>query len=204
MTMKDFFKIELYCFSLLPVFPILILRTIKFPIPMCGLNENWEFLGFGYIWHNYALPIILFFITLILLFFYFKFKFDIKGTTSHGEVEEIKPVDYEIVSFCVTYFLPLCFIDKITWDYTQCYIELLIIAIVFITIGIILIKSNLYYLNPVLPMLGIHVMKGNFKYGTEDNNTLIENVVIISRKNISSKSSIMYKEIEENQLYIFK
>ena len=75
------------------------------------------------------------------------------------EIEECESVNYENLSFLATYIIPLvCF----PMDTER---QIFVMFFVIIIIGCIFAKTNLYYTNPSLVLLGFNVYKVRCKSG---------------------------------------
>lgn len=124
---------------------------------------------------------------------YSKFKFDLKGSTNIPfEIVRIESVDYEHLTFLATYIIPLICFDLNSIRY------LIVLALLLITMGIIYIKTDLFYANPSLALLKFHIYKvdGNFKNGKKNN------IVLLSRHKLSEKQKVSYIKLDERIYYV--
>lgn len=103
------------------------------------------------------------------------------------QMEQCESVNYENLSFLATYVIPLvCFpmeTDR----------EIFVLFSVIIIIGCIFAKTNLYYSNPSLVLLGFNVyqVKTNSK-------RQFQNGILIVRGKIKSGDSIKYLNLSDN------
>ncbi len=103
------------------------------------------------------------------------------------EIEECESVNYENLSFLATYIIPLvCF----PMDTER---QIFVMFFVIIIIGCIFAKTNLYYTNPSLVLLGFNVYKVRCKSG----NAFGTGIVIIKGK-LNVKDNIKYMFLSDN------
>jgi len=123
----------------------------------------------------------------IFLYIYFKFmvSFGGKGGYTISEISEDKEAG---LNFFLTLILPLLIGDLNEWQNAATFVLL------FIIIFILLMRTDLFYANPVLTLLGYHVYKVTFK----DNPNIIGQCTIVATGEINKKSTIEYKKIAEN------
>lgn len=64
--------------------------------------------------------------------------------------------------------------------------------------GIIYIKTDLFYANPSLALLGFHIYKvdGNFKTGKK------ENIILLTRIRLSEKQKVTYIKLDNRIFYV--
>ena len=103
------------------------------------------------------------FILLILgIIFLFDLRYKIKGSLDlPKKVKEIKNLNYEHLTFLTTYIIPfICFdLDDVRNTF--------IFAFLLIVIGAIYVKTNLFYSNPTLALLGYHIYQVKTAKDTE-------------------------------------
>ena len=120
------------------------------------------------------------------------------GVESHGEKAiEIEEQKGAAASFLMTFIFPLL-IDKLCSP--QCWISYLLVIVVVYSV---LDKSNLYYQNPVLAIMGYRIFK--FKvvnpYGYLEKGK--EYIGITYKNKISEESAIMRKYIADDVFLIY-
>lgn len=185
--MKD--KIELYFISLGLLFFLLILTTVEFPV--C-FGENCEFMGFGNLIKTNIIPIACLIGLLIVVWLYSQFSYKLEGALDIPfEVEKIENVNYEYLTFLTTYIIPLICFDL------NSIRDIIVLVVLLIILGALFIKTNLYYANPSLALLGYHIYRAdvNTKNGRK------ENVIIIAKVKIKQGDSILPKKLEDNVYY---
>ncbi|MCT7544269.1 anti-phage protein KwaA [Aliarcobacter cryaerophilus] len=186
---NNFRKINLYILSLGLLFVFLIIITIKFP------NECFDIKDFGD-WKDILLLNIIPIICLIMLFYSFfaykKFEFDLKGTTDIPfSVTKIESINYEHLTFLATYIIPL-----ISFDF-ESFRQMIVLGLLLVVMGVIYIKTDLFYANPSLALLGFYIYKanGSFKNGIRDN------IVIISREKFIIGQKVSYIKLDDRIYY---
>lgn len=110
------------------------------------------------------------------------------GAYSIQEISEDKEAG---LNFFVALIVPF-FIGSINeWQNFVAFIVL------FVIIFILLVRTNLFYANPVLAILGYHIYRIKFK----DNKELKELCIVLSTKQISKTDTIEYKALSGNILF---
>lgn len=183
-------KIELYLMSLGLLFFLLIIKSIDFPI--C-FDMDAQFVGFEYLFkHNVATLICLLF--LIISFVCKKrFAHSLKGAVDiECEIQKIKNGNYEYLTFLTTYIIPL-----ICFDLNNLQDGILLIVLL-VLLGILFIKTNLYYLNPSLALMGLDIYVADINY----KNKTINDIIILSDCKLK-KGDCFKKHIIENNEIIY-
>ena len=93
---------------------------------------------------------------LVGIIFYYRFKYVIRGAKRLPiQITEIENVNYEHLTFLTTYIIPLICFDLSQVRYA---IDL---GILLIIIGAIYVKTNMFYANPTLALLGYQIYRAN-------------------------------------------
>jgi len=176
------YKISLYNLSLIPLYLIFILEYVNID-SIKKLNSyeiviaNWK---------------ALFFLILILLglLSYEVFKKNSNyGKKRTKKFQDVTPANFDHLTFLSTYILPL-----ITFNLSEIR-DFIVLLFLLLMIGIIYIKSNLYYLNPTLLLFGYKIYKA---YIDE------KSVILITKKDIKISEIISsYKDLGNN-IYLLK
>lgn len=153
-------KVGLYLLSM--VFFLIIVMIIGTEIPVC-FGCDCEFLGWKVLLtKGVIMPIICLLLLIItLLFCIWLYQWN-KGSRL-GTVTEthFTNVNSKVLSFLASYFIPLVsFSLGTTWRHFA------VLWLFFVLIGIIYIKSDIYYCNPTLLLLGFKMYKATGKFGT--------------------------------------
>lgn len=142
------------------------------------LNTNW-----------YVLAIKIFLLALILIsiiFYISLISFKKHGNETHIKVEECRNINDESLMFFVTFIVPICFSDFTDYHQILCCLITLTLMI------ILLLKTKLYYQNPVLTLIGYNI----FEITTKS-----QQIIIITRDNLKKEKYIIKKQISENIYY---
>jgi len=184
-------KIQLYILSLWLLFLLLFVNKVN--IPIC--YENCEFIGFKELFLTNIIPLVCLVFILFGFAFYYKFKYIIKGARSLPEqIVEVENINWEHLTFLVTYVVPLLSFD-LDFDLSKDRNGLMFI-LVLIIIGLIYVKTNMFYNNPTLAILGYHIYKVN----TTNKN----HIVLISKDTLVETNWIEYKHISDNIYFAIK
>lgn len=108
-------------------------------------------------------------------------------------VSNVENLNYEPLAFLVTYILPLVCLDFDNFRY------LIVFLILLVIIGVMYIKTNMFYANPTLAIMGFHIYKVSGKFYGED---ITNNVVIITRSIIQEDMNVYWRELDYNVYYV--
>ena len=186
-------KIGLFFLSLWLLFLLIIIITAK--IPIC-FTVNCEFIGWIILVKNNLVPIFCLVALVVGLISFLDFKFQMKGTPELSfKITELENIDYEHLTFLTTYIIPL-----VCFQFENLRYIITFIVILFV-IGLIYIRTDLFYANPTLAILGFRIYKisGEFRNGE------IRNGKILITKNILSvEDRIKYFKLDERIYYATK
>jgi hypothetical protein len=182
-------KIDLYILSLGLLFIFFIIITFKFPdsMPMLGNYEKWIALLV-----SNTIPTISLALLLYASYAYKKFEFDLKGAGNIPfEIIKIEGINYEHLTFLATYVVPL-----ISFDFNSGR-QMIVLSLLLIVMGIIYIKTDLFYANPSLALLGFHIFRadGSFKNGNRNG------IILISRERLLQDQKVSYIQLDEKIYY---
>lgn len=139
------------------------------------------------------IPFISFLFFLLGIIFFFNFKYKLAGSQQNQIiVKEIENKNYEHLTFLSTYIIPLIAFDLTKTRYA------IVLLMLLLAIGIMYVKTNMFYTNPTLALLGYRIYKVNASFRTGDEN----GIIIISREDISKNDTLSYKRIHENIYYV--
>lgn len=190
MLKKSWDKIELYVISLWLLFILIIIVTID--IPIC-FKDSCSFVGFNRLFMDNIIPTISFLLLLLGVLFFLNFKYKLAGSQqNHIIVRNIENRNYEHLTFLSTYIIPLIAFDLTKIRYA------IVLFLLLVAIGIMYVKTNMFYTNPTLALLGYKIYKvdASFRTGNE------KGIIIISREDISQGDILSYKIIHENIYYV--
>jgi len=175
-------KIQLYVVSLWLLFILLFINKVQ--IPYC-FDENCHFIGFAKLLITNVVPLIFLLLAIFGLIFYINFKYVIRRNRSlPDKVTKVENLNWEHLTFLVTYVIPFLSFN-LNEDRNG-----LVFFLVLIIIGIIYIKTNMFYTNPTLALLGYHI----YKLSTTNK----ENIIIISKDVIQENDSIQYQLLSDS------
>lgn len=185
-------KIGLYLLSLCLLFVFILIQTIYIPI---SFNQEAKFVGVGTLLINNIIPLISIVCLVVGLFAFVLFKDGTKGTTDIPfEIKKIENINYEHLVYMVTYVIPL-----ICFDLTNVR-QSIVLGLILLTQGIIYIRTDLFYANPTLALMGFHIYKvdGDFKHGER------KDIVLISRNKLEINEKLPYIKLDDKILYVLK
>lgn len=183
-------KTEMYITSLWLLFLLIIIITIDIPLQF---GENSYFIGFGALFSRNVIPIVSLIFLLLGLFFVFRFRYKLKGSNnSYFKIKKIRNKNYEHLTFLTTYIIPLiCFnLSEIRY--------IVVLFLLLIIIGVIYIKTDMFYANPTLALLGYQL----YEVDAELRDGLKEQLIIISRERIDENSKLVYKKLDDKIYYV--
>lgn len=183
-------KIGLYIISLWLLFLLVIIITID--IPFCW-GENCHLIGFNKLNTAIVIPFICFICLLWGIYEFKRFKFDIEGSTNIPfKLLKVESINYEHLTFLATYIIPL-----VTFDFENIR-YLIVLALLLIFMGIIYIKTDLFYANPSLALLGFHIYKADGLFKNDDTR---DNIVIITRSKLVQNERVSYIKLDDRIYY---
>jgi len=178
-------KIGLFFLSLWLLFLLIIIIT-----------ANSEFIGWSELASNNIIPIFCIVALIIGLISFLDFRFQMTGTPELSfKITELENIDYEHLTFLTTYIIPLVCFQFENFRYIITFILILLV------IGLIYIRTDLFYANPTLAILGFRIYKisGDFRNGE------IRNGKILITKNILTVDDrIKYFKLDERIYYATK
>lgn len=186
-------KIGLFFLSLWLLFLLMIIITAD--VPMC-ISGDCEFIGFNYLLSHNVIPIFGIVSLIIGAFSYYDFKFQMKGAPELSfKITEIENVDYEHLTFLTTYIVPL-----VTFNFVSIRYQIVFVILLFV-IGIIYIRTDLFYANPTLAILKFRIYKVD---GVFRDKKTKKNRILITREVLSQEDRVSYIKLDERIYYAFK
>ena len=183
-------KVGLYVISLWLLFLLVIIITVK--IPFCW-GDNCHFIGFNQFNTAIVIPVICLACLLWGIYEFKRFKFDIEGSTNLPfKLVKVESINYEHLTFLATYIIPL-----VTFDFESVR-YLIVLALLLIFMGVIYIKTDLFYANPSLALLGFHIYKADGLFKGDDTR---ENIIIITRSKLTKNERVSYIKLDERIYY---
>lgn len=184
------FKLGMYILSMWIL--ALIVIILSFPISFDSGNQ---FIGIGKFIKEGWITLLFLFVFLYGIWFYYKLiHYHITGTQEFSvSINSIESRQSDPLAFLASYFVPL-----VSFQLTEFKHEVVLI-ILFITIGIMYIKGNLFHMNPTLLLLGFNMYEIGYLKNSEECKT-----TVISLSILEKADRIRYVEITDNVWFGFK
>jgi len=182
-------KIDLYILSLGLLFVFFLIITIKLPDSLFAIND---YAAWNALLLANPIPIISIILLGYCFYAYKKFDFDLRGATDIPfEIRKIEGINYEHLTFLATYVVPL-----ISFDFGSGR-QMIVLALLLVVMGVIYIKTDLFYANPSLALLGFHIYRadGNFKNGNR------EGIILICRERLVTGQKVSYIKLDDRIYY---
>lgn len=182
-------KIDLYILSLGLLFIFFFIIEAELPASFSFKDgESWKILAM-----SNPLPVISICGLCYCLFAYIRFDFELKGANEIPfEVRKVENINYEHLTFLATYVVPL-----ISFDFGSGR-QMIVLALLLVVMGIIYIKTDLFYANPSLALLGFHIYRasGHFKNGER------EGITLICRGRLADNQKVSYIKLDDRIYYV--
>lgn len=188
---SNFRKINLYVLSLGLLFVFIIIITFQ---PSASLTDLKSFAGWAAMAKSNYISLISLLMLVYCVFAYLAFEHELKGATQIPfTIQEIECVDYEHLTFLATYVVPL-----ISFDFGSGR-QLIVLALLLIVMGAIYVKTNLFYANPSLALLGFRIYRidGRFK------NDQRQGIIVICRGKLAEGDKVLYIKLDD-KIYFAK
>ncbi len=186
-------KIGLFFLSLWLLFVLIIIITIKVPVCFSG---NCQFIGFWSLIKTNIIPLMSLVSLIIGAISFWDFRWKVKGSQELSfEIMEIQSIDYEHLTFLTTYIIPLvCF----NFGDTRYQIVFWLILVI---IGVIYIRTDLFYANPTLAVLQfrLYKVKGQFRNGQ-----IKQGRILITKDTFQNNDMVKYIKLDERIYYAYK
>jgi len=188
LRMGTVLKIGMYLLSLWLLFILVIVNKIDIPLCLrCGFASRGELLAIAR--HNF-IPLICLVLLLISWGFYFHFKRLIQESKEGPyKVEELEDKNAENLVFLATYVIPLVAFGLA--DVRQ----LLDLMITLVMLAAIYVRTNLFYANPTLSILGFKVFSVKIQGGM---------VILITREDIEVGQSVNAMHLDRKVFFAKK
>ena len=186
-------KIGFYIMSLWLLFFLILVYTIKIPFLT---DSTWQYEGLFPLIKLNIIPLICLFM-MVLGFIIYRLFVKLVENRSKGltqKVNKIKDINYETVSFLITYIIPLLFF-VVNSEISELR-NFIVLTLTLLMIGIIYCRTNMFYTNPTLAIIGYHV----YRVSTNQNDEMI----IIVRGKLKKEESFYPRLIDDNIYYITK
>lgn len=189
-NIKNLDKVGLYITSLCFLFILLIVLKIDIPT---SCSNNCVFIGFKELLSRNIVPAVSSIFLLIGIIYWRMFDYKFNGTTPlQINVVETKNINYEHITFLVTYIIPLLSFDVSNLRY------LIVLSLLLLIIGAIYIKTNLFYANPTLALLGYHIYKITGWECINSAKKYYKDIIVITKTKIPPNGEVQLKLLSDN------
>lgn len=182
-------KFELYILSLWLLFLLIIIVTIDAPIcfqPDCG------FIGLKELAFRNVVPIVALLLVGLGALYYLRFNYKIAGSKSIPvEVSLVEDINYEHLTFLTTYIIPLICFNLTSERY------LIALALLLVVIGVIYVRTDKFYANPTLAVLGFRLYSAKVTRRTGEE----VKVTLITKDQIKDGDKIRFLELDSRVYY---
>lgn len=184
-------KFLMYISSLWLLFIMLIILYIDVPLEF---GENSHYIGTWNLITRNIIPVVSIVMLIVSSFFVTTFNYSIsRGMQSYFKIKRIQNKNYEHLTFLTTYILPL-----IAFNLSEIRFVIMFLLLIFV-IGFIYVKTDLFYANPTLALLGYQLYEADVEM--RDNKTY-ENLILISKANINKESNLEYLKIDDRIYFV--
>lgn len=178
-------KIELYILSLWILFFLVFVNTV----PVAWRGET-HFVGWTSLFTIHIVPTVAFILIILGFIFFRRFNYRvIQGAPLNPKtVVKVENLNFETLSFLVTYIVPLvCFNLDPEHGGNR---NLVMMVLVLILMGWIYVKTNMFYQNPTLAVLGFNV----YRVDTKES----QNIIVIIKGKLKKDDVILARPVDEN------
>ena len=173
-------KFELYLISLWLLFILMI--VVKVDVPVC-FGADCNYIGTLELISTNVLPVISLVLIVVIAICYLRFRYRIQSNLSLPVIaKKVEDLSYEHLTFLTTYIVPLiCFnLDNVRY--------IIALFILLIVIGQIYVKTDKFYANPTLAILGFRLYKVEIDGVSK---------VLITTQRIAESDKIVFTTIDE-------
>lgn len=182
-------KFELYILSLWLLFLLIIVVTID--VPVC-FKPDCHFIGLPALAVRNVVPAVALLLIGLGALYYLRFNYKIAGSKSIPvEVSSVEDINYEHLTFLTTYIIPLICFNLTSARY------LIALGLLLIVIGVIYVKTDKFYANPTLAVLGFRLYSATVTRRTGEK----VKVTLITREQIKDGDKIRFLELDSRVYY---
>lgn len=188
-TNRTIEKFELYILSLWLLFLLIIIVTID--VPICFQPEC-SFIGLKALALRNVVPAIALLLVGLGALYYLRFNYKIAGSKSIPvEVSSVEDINYEHLTFLTTYIIPLICFNLTSERY------LIALGLLLVVIGVIYVRTDKFYANPTLAVLGFRLYSVKLTRRTGEE----VKVTLITRDQIKDGDQIRFLELDNRVYY---
>ncbi|GFZ93975.1 hypothetical protein GCM10008018_45550 [Paenibacillus marchantiophytorum] len=108
------------------------------------------------------------------------------------KITKIQNVNFEHLTFIATYIIPLIAFDLSKTRFV------IVLSLILIIIGMIYVKTNIFYANPSLALLGYHIYRVDGMFRTEER----KEIIVISRQRLTLGMNVRYKKLDDKIYFV--
>lgn len=183
-------KVGLFFLSMWLFFVLAIVLTADIPF---YIGSNWQFIGVLKLLGMNITPLLCLIGLVIGYISWFDFKSMTKGATNLPFKNiKVENQNYEHLTFLTTYIVPLVSLNLSSLRYQ------IVLIFLIVVICVIYVRTDLYYTNPTLALLGFKLYKveGQFR-----DNEVRKNIILITKDTITADSICDYVILDERIYY---
>jgi hypothetical protein len=182
-------KFELYILSLWLLFLLIIVVTVD--VPIC-FQPDCSFIGLKALATRNVVPAIALLLVGLGALYYLRFNYKIAGSKSIPvEVFSVEDINYEHLTFLTTYIIPLICFNLTSERY------LFALALLLVVIGVIYVRTDKFYANPTLAVLGFRLYSAKVTHRTGEE----VKVTLITKDLIKDGDKIRFLELDSRVYY---
>ena len=124
-----------------------------------------------------------------------RFQNSLSGNTDiPSKIIRVKNINYNYLIFFVTSIIPLICFD--VSNIRDC----VILFFLLVVLGVLFVKTNVYYQNPTLALMGFNLYEVDMRYKGKE----IDNVIVIADGKLNKDDEISKHDIDENEVVYCK
>jgi len=184
-------KVDLYILSLGLLFIFFFIISVEAPdVPLDARSLGaWQDLLAGNLLATLSLVAVAY-----CGYAYRRFSYELEGAADIPfEITHIEDINYEHLTFLATYVVPL-----ISFDFGNAR-QIIVLALLLIVMGVIYIKTDLFYANPSLALLGFRIYRAD---GTFKGNKSRDGIILISRGKLAEGKKVSYIKLDDRIYYV--
>lgn len=176
----------MYVLSLCLLFISIIIKQIKMPTS-CTISALLK---------ANIVPAICFFLLMFSVWFYFQFDSMTKGSKKGPyKIVKIENANSDYLVFLTSYIIPLIGFELETVR------QIIYFSVILIALGLMYIKTNLFYANPTLSLFNFTIYKVNYEC---ENNKPVESGILLTKEKLSLYDEILIINLGNNISYAQK
>lgn len=183
-------KIGLFLLSMWLFFILTIIITGYAPI--C-ISDDCQFIGLTELFSKNIIPLLCLLGIFIGMASYYDFSYNLKSSTNMPfKIDKIENINYEHLTFLTTYIVPLVCFNFAEFRYH------LVLLILMIVICAIYIRTDLFYANPTLALLGFKIFKIE---GVFENSDIRSGIILITKHDLRRGDKCDYIKLDDRIYY---